>query len=132
MVDPWCPWVASFGEIAATIRSGWSAETAWIDDWNLGNPARGQCGTSALVLQDACGGRVVRGLVHETGRSATPTVHYWNVLDDRHVDVTWQQFSPWAFVLRAERVERDALLENAWFVSRYDRLRHRFDGGVRR
>jgi hypothetical protein len=127
VLDPWCPWVASFGDLAATMRSAWSAKTAWIDDWDRWNPARGQCGTSALVLQDECGGDVLRGLVHETGCSATPTVHYWNVVGDRHVDLTWQQFSAWAFVLRGEPVHRDALLVNEWFITSYARLRDRFD-----
>jgi hypothetical protein len=127
VLDPRNRWLASFGELAAAIRSAWSAETAWIDDWDSRNPARGQCGTSALVLQDACGGELVRGVVHETGRSSTPVVHYWNVLDDQHLDVTWQQFCAWAFVVRSERVERDQLLVNDWFVTRYRALRRRLD-----
>jgi hypothetical protein len=130
VLDPWCPRLGSFGELATSLRSAWSSETAWIDDWDSGNPARGQCGTSALVFQDECGGELVRGWVHETGRSVTPTVHYWNLVDERHVDFTWQQFSPFAFVLRSESVHRDALLVNQWFIRTYARLRNRFDAST--
>ena len=123
VLDPRSPWVASFAELAARLRSAWSADTAWIDDWDSRNPARGQCGTSALVLQDESGGEIVRGLVHETGRSRTPTVHYWNIVHDRHVDLAWQQFSAWAFVIRSERVQREELLVNDWLIRRYVHLR---------
>jgi hypothetical protein len=114
------------------MRPAWSADTAWIDDWNARNPARGQCGVSSLVLQDECGGDLVRGWVHETGESATPTVHYWNAFGDRHVDLTWQQFSDRAFVIRSEPVHRDELLVSEWFLARYARLRRRLDGQLDR
>jgi hypothetical protein len=132
VLDPWTRWIASFAPFAATVRASWSAETAWIDDWDRRNPARGQCGSSALVLQDEYGGELVRGLVHETGRAAVPTVHYWNVVDRRHVDLTWQQFSAWSFVVRSEPVRRDDLLVSDWFLQRYALLRERVDahGGL--
>jgi hypothetical protein len=127
VLDPWNRWLASFAPVAAAVRGAWTAETAWIDDWDCRSPARGQCGTSTLIFQDQHGGELVRGLVHETGRSAAPTVHYWNVLGDRHVDLTWQQFSSTAFVLRSERVRRAELLANDWFIHRYRVLRERVD-----
>ena len=127
VLDPWDSSLARFGSFAATVRSAWSAETAWIDAWDPGNPAGGQCGTSSLALQDEHGGTVVRGLVHDTGRSATPAVHYWNVIAGRHVDLTWQQFSPSAFVLRSDVVGRDDLLVSSWFEDRYATLRGRID-----
>jgi hypothetical protein len=79
------------------------------------------------VLQDEHGGYLARGLVHDTGRSAEPVVHYWNVVRDRHVDLTWQQFSVSAFVLRWELVRREDLLVTAWFTERYVTLRERVD-----
>lgn len=130
VLDPWNPWLAGFDPLAATVRSTWDAKTSWIDDWHPGNPARGQCGTSSLVLQDERGGHLAHGVVHETGRSAVPTVHYWNVLHGRHVDLTWQQFSASAFVLRWQLVDRDDLLVTDWFTDRYRALRHRIDRSV--
>src|SRR4051794_14580185 len=127
VLDPWNASLASFGVLAATVRSVWAAETAWIDEWDRRNPARGQCGTSSLVLQDERGGDVVRGLVHETGSSVVPAVHYWNVIDGRHVDLTWQQFSASAFVLKGDLVHRGDLLVSGWLTDRYARLRRRLD-----
>src|SRR4051794_19006176 len=129
VLEPWDASLGSFRAFAATVRAAWSAETAWIDAWDPRNPARGQCGTSSLALQDEHGGTVVRGLVHDTGRCAAPAVHYWNVIDGRHVDLTWQQFSPSAFVLRSDVVGRDDLLVSRWFEDRYDTLRRRIDSG---
>ena len=117
--------LAAFEPLAATVRSSWAEDTAWIHGWDSGNAARGQCGTSSLVFQDECGGHLARGLVHETGRSAVPTVHYWNVVEDRHVDLTWQQFSTTAFVIRWEPVERVDLLVDDWLTGRYVTLRSR-------
>lgn len=39
------------------VRASWSAETT--DEWHPDDPARHQCGVSALVIQDYLGGRVV-------------------------------------------------------------------------
>ena len=127
VLDPWNRWLAGFDPLAATVRSRWHEGTSWIDDWDPANPARGQCGSSSLVLQDECGGYLARGEVHETGRSAVPALHYWNLVRDRHVDFTWQQFSPAAFVLRWELVDRHDLLVGSWFTDRYRALRARVD-----
>ncbi len=127
MLDPRNRWLAAFAPLATAVRSTWDEETAWIDDWHARNPARGQCGTSSLVFQDECGGHLVRGLVHETGTSAVPTVHYWNVVGDRHLDLTWQQFAASSFVVRWEPVDRADLLVNGWFTDRYRALRGRVD-----
>ncbi len=39
----------------ALIRS-WSIETS--SKWTIENPAKGQCGVTALVVQDICGGKI--------------------------------------------------------------------------
>jgi hypothetical protein len=131
VVQPWNRRLASFGPFAASLRSQWDAHTSWIDDWDHRNPARGQCGTSTLALQDECGGEMFRGLVHETGHSTVPTVHYWNVIAGVHVDLTWQQFTTSSFVLRSEPVRREELLVNRWFIDRYELLRDRLDAEER-
>ena len=41
----------------ALIRS-WSIETS--SKWTIENPAKGQCGVTALVVQDICGGKLKR------------------------------------------------------------------------
>jgi hypothetical protein len=125
VLDAWNPTLAELEPLASTIRSSWDEDTAWVDGWDPRNPARGQCGSTSLVFQDERGGCLARGLVHDTGRSALPVVHYWNVARDRHVDLTWQQFSAGAFVLRWTLVGREELLTSPWFTDRYTTLRER-------
>lgn len=127
VLHPCHRWLTSFGALAAKVRASWDADTAWIDDWDPRNPARGQCGTSALALQDERGGKLVRGVVDEASALGAHAVHYWNVFDGRHADLTWQQFPPWARVVQRELITRDDLLENPWFTDRYLALRSRLD-----
>ena len=101
----------------------WGADTAWIEDWRPSNGARGQCGSTAIVLQDLRGGDLMRGLVEEG--PGVRTVHYWNVLDIGQVDLTWEQFPSSARIVLGERVDRADLLVNRWFIERYVRLRRR-------
>lgn len=112
------------GRVAAALQRSWRADTAWVDDWDTTNPARGQCGSSALVVQDRFGGSLVRGLVEE-GKSHEPIVHYWNSLEDGEIDTTWAQFSGTARRLSSAMVERDDLLSDTWLIGRYETLRDR-------
>lgn len=110
-------------DLAAVLARAWKADSAWIDDWDDRNPARGQCGSTALVVQDLCGGSLMTGIVLD--RSFARHVHYWNVLGGDPVDLTWHQFPGPARIVRSERVERGLLLRGAWFTDRYELLRAR-------
>ena len=114
---------SSIDELAASLRGAWGADTAWIDDWDPRNPSRGQCGSSALVVHDFRGGTLMRGLVDD--HPVRLTVHYWNALDRRKLDLTWQQFSPQARIVFGEPVDRADLLTTAWLTGRYEALRAR-------
>jgi hypothetical protein len=120
-------WLSSFHDLAVVVRAAWAADTAWVDDWNGVNPARGQCGTSSILLQDERGGTLVRGLVEAAGHPVA--VHYWNEFEAGHVDLTWQQFPPSARVVHSEPVTRQDLLVTQWLISRYQTLRSRVDDG---
>ncbi|MFY1702820.1 YunG family protein [Micromonospora sp. WMMA1923] len=62
-------------------------------NWRPDNPARGQCGVTALVVQDLLGGDLILGEVLVGG--ARTGYHYWNRLPDgRDVDLTAEQFRP--------------------------------------
>jgi hypothetical protein len=117
----------SVESLAAKLRVSWSADTAWIDDWDMGNPPRGQCGSTALVVQHLCGGDLMRGLVEATRGDLT--VHYWNALDVGQLDLTWQQFPAMARIVLGEHVDRANLLTTSWFSDRYETLRARVDFG---
>jgi hypothetical protein len=121
--------VRSIDEIARAIRSGWAADTAWIDDWDERNAPRGQCGSSALVLQDLRGGSLLRGRVAVDGDEI---VHYWNVLDLGQVDLTWHQFPTHARFVHSEVVERAEMLPTRWFADRAALLRIRADDALAR
>jgi len=114
--------------LANRLASLWDGETAWIHDWDPRNAARGQCGTTSLVVQDQLGGRLMRGLVHEG--PGTCTVHYWNRIENARVDLTWQQFGAGATIVATDAVERADLLTNRWFTTRYETLGRRLDSAA--
>jgi hypothetical protein len=113
----------SIDEVAEHIRSAWRADSAWIDDWDAGNAPRGQCGSTALVVQDLFGGSLMRALVAVTPNDHA--VHYWNVVGIGQVDLTWHQFPATATIVHGEPVERRDLLATAWLDGRYRALRDR-------
>ena len=86
----------SLDDVAAALRRSWSAETcdpADLPMWTPANPARGQCGTTALVLHDLFGGELALAEVLWPDGSRQG-FHYWNVLGDRReVDLTREQFA---------------------------------------
>ncbi len=63
------------------------------EDWTPDNPARSQCGVTALVLQDLLGGDLILGEVF-VGETQSG-YHYWNRLPGGvEVDLTADQFRP--------------------------------------
>jgi hypothetical protein len=53
--------------------------------WTEENPARGQCGVTALVVNDLCGGEILK--------TETPGGwHFYNRLDGERIDFTASQF----------------------------------------
>ncbi|MDG4801019.1 hypothetical protein [Micromonospora sp. WMMD980] len=86
------------------VRASWTADTCDPHDlphWHPGNPARGQCGVTALVVQDLLGGDLVLGEVFVGDTKVG--YHYWNRLPDGdEVDLTADQFHPGEVVVGAE------------------------------
>jgi hypothetical protein len=78
------------------LRAAWGADTCDphdLPDWHPGNPARGQCGVTALVVQDLLGGDLMLAEVFVD--QARTGHHYWNRLPGgREVDFTADQFRP--------------------------------------
>ncbi|EPY7711533.1 hypothetical protein PDR89_16100 [Bacillus cereus group sp. Bc002] len=67
----------------ALIRS-WSIETS--SKWTTENPAKGQCGVTALVVQDIYGGEIKKTKVREAW-------HFYNFIDGQRFDFTAAQFN---------------------------------------
>lgn len=82
--------------MATAVRRSWSAascDPADLPMWTPANPSRGQCGTTALVLNDLLGGQLALAVVLWPDGSRQG-YHYWNVLPDgREVDLTREQFA---------------------------------------
>lgn len=83
-------------DIEAAVRAGWGADTTtpeYRPHWTPDNPARDQCGVTALVLHDLLGGELIRGEVHVDG--VRTDYHWWNRLGrGTEIDLTREQFAP--------------------------------------
>lgn len=86
----------TLAEIERAVRRSWGADTTTPGHrpyWSPGNPARDQCGVTALVLQDLLGGELVRGEVRVGGEQTD--FHWWNRLPSGlDIDLTREQFAP--------------------------------------
>lgn len=70
-------------EVRRWLRDAWSPESSSL--WTEDNPARGQCGVTALVVQDRFGGEIQK----------TPTgdgTHFYNHINGQRYDLTAEQF----------------------------------------
>ncbi|WP_185844877.1 hypothetical protein [Nonomuraea sp. WAC 01424] len=78
------------------VRAAWGPDTCDVaarEEWRPDNPARGQCGTTALVVHDLLGGDLILAEVHVDGVKVGH--HYWNRLPDgTEIDLTDDQFRP--------------------------------------
>ncbi|MFR9729847.1 hypothetical protein ACL03H_11515 [Saccharopolyspora sp. MS10] len=87
--------VWTLGDLERAVRAGWGADTCAPEDlpkWSTRNPARGQCGVTALVLHDLLGGDLLRGEVRVGGEQVD--YHWWNLLGGGvEVDLTREQFA---------------------------------------
>jgi hypothetical protein len=97
-------------DVERAVRAAWNVDTCDpVDrpDWRPDNPARGQCGVTALVLHDLFGGDLVLGEVHVAGERTG--AHYWNRFGaDLEVDLTREQFRPDELVVGGQVVRRPA------------------------
>ena len=83
-------------QLRPILRAAWGPDTCDphdLADWRPDNPARGQCGVTALVVQDLLGGDLVLGEVFVDRTKVGH--HYWNRLPGGHdIDFTADQFHP--------------------------------------
>jgi hypothetical protein len=80
---------SSYLDLYQRLRQAWSIETS--SKWLSHNPASGQCGVTALVVQDILGGEILKTDIDGAW-------HFYNRIDERRVDFTMGQFdSPIAY-----------------------------------
>lgn len=97
--------VKTLKELADELRQAWPNR----------NPL-GQCAVTALVIQDALGGKLKRGMVGAVS-------HYWNELEDgSEIDFTREQFAEFSVSDVAYRT-REYVLSYPDTVARYEALR---------
>ncbi|WP_243521608.1 hypothetical protein [Bacillus pseudomycoides] len=70
-------------QIQEILMQSWSIETS--SKWTLENPAKGQCGVTALVIHDLFGGEIKKTQVGEGW-------HFYNVINGKRYDFTATQF----------------------------------------
>jgi hypothetical protein len=82
-------------EIERAVRGAWGVDVcddpADVPRWPTANPARGQCGPTALVLNDLLGGDLCVAEVHSPD-GTRQGFHWWNRLAGVDVDLTREQF----------------------------------------
>lgn len=69
--------------LKARLERAWSRETSSL--WTAETPARGQCGVTALAVQQLCGGEILM-----TPTAAGP--HFYNRIAGQRRDFTAAQF----------------------------------------
>jgi hypothetical protein len=111
--------------IAGAFSRHWSldtCDTCDIADWHPGNPSRGQCGVSALIIQEILGGELL--VAEVLFASGDPQgVHYWNRLPNGvEWDLTRQQFLDGEAIQEPTSVVRIRRIPNR-LADRYERLR---------
>lgn len=79
-------------DLRRRIRRAWSQETSNDPaSWTPQNPAWGQCAVTALIVQDYCGGNLLRCDAHLPGGRTIG--HYFNMrADGSLLDLTKRQF----------------------------------------
>ena len=83
-------------EIERAFRLSWGPDTTCLDagslaKWHPAKPAHGQCGPTALVVQDLLGGDLL--IADVCGGDEDNEVHYWNrFAGGLEVDLTREQF----------------------------------------
>ncbi len=114
-------------DIERAVRSSWSAETCtpeYRSRWTEDNPARDQCGVTAMVLHDLLGGELLRGEVHVDGKRVD--YHWWNRLGAGvEIDLTREQFGPEESVTEGVVVPRPPVAEWRRLREEYEILRGR-------
>jgi hypothetical protein len=123
--------VAWTERLRPVFLAAWGPDTCDPHDlasWRADNPARGQCGTTALVVQDLLGGELIVGDVHVDGVKVGH--HWWNRLPDRaEIDLTAEQFGPGETVTSGQ-VRRRPPDAPGRCRGQYKLLRHRVLGAL--
>ena len=89
------------------------------EQWNINNPARGQCAVTALVIQDYLAGDIIKCDVIGDEDS-----HFFNKLPDGEiVDLTRSQFAEGTKFENEKNAGREKILSHPGTQARYEILK---------
>lgn len=71
-------------QITKALLKSWSLESS--SKWRKDNPAKGQCGVTALVIHDLLGGEIMKTQLPDGW-------HFYNVMNNKRYDFTASQFN---------------------------------------
>jgi hypothetical protein len=97
-------------DVEQAVRASWGADVcedpADVPRWSSANPSRGQCGPTALVVNDLLGGDLVVAEVQLPDGSPSG-YHWWNRLPGgAEVDLTREQFTDGEILTRRRVLAR--------------------------
>jgi hypothetical protein len=124
----------TLADIERIVRSSWGPDTYPPDasrPWDPDNPARGQCGVVALVVNDLLGGELMRAEVHVNGERAD--FHWWNRMPSGlEIDLTREQFRSGEVLTSAVAITRPPTSAMKRMRTEYELLRQRVFDAVAR
>ncbi|WP_442784862.1 YunG family protein [Arthrobacter sp. CG_A4] len=115
-------------ELERAFRQSWGADTTCLNakslaKWHPDSSAHGQCGPTALVVQDLLGGHLL--IADVSGGNEDDEVHYWNRFPGGfEIDLTREQFRSHRIIGESRVVVRPSGGPRA-YVSDYQLLRAR-------
>jgi hypothetical protein len=101
--------------VRTALRRSWSLASSTL--WTAENPAAGQCGVSALVLNDCFGGEILKTPIGERW-------HFYNLIDGRRCDLTCEQLDSPPDYLDLPSSREEAMADTT--DSQYAHLSRRF------
>ncbi|QMU70208.1 hypothetical protein [Streptacidiphilus sp. P02-A3a] len=114
-------------DIERAVRSSWGADTCPPEGrlrWSADDPARGQCGVTAMVLNDLLGGELIRGEVQINGEFRD--YHWWNRIGlGVEIDLTREQFRHEEIVTGGTVIPRPPVTDWRRLREEYELLRGR-------
>ena len=103
-------------DLKQLLYCSWGKQTCskgYRREWNEDNPSLGQCAITSLIVNDYFGGKIMRCM-------ASTGSHYYNLIDDKIVDLTVEQFlGEIPDYAHGEERAREYLLDNDDTKNRY-------------
>jgi ribosomal protein S18 acetylase RimI-like enzyme len=111
--------------IKIALKNSWSKETCYsgcINNYENLLKETGQCAISSLIINDYFGGKIEYGYIKELN-----ITHYWNIIDNKVIDVTKGQFEKEYKYLRVKEKTKKEILASEDTQRRYNILKEKVE-----